>query len=259
MTAHLRRLLTTVSVPAVGSLLAIVVAGALAPGPAADASAADASAPDASARPGAGIGSATVHTLTLFLLAATAAALIAVVVAVTAPAVPVVGALASVATRGLPMVIAVAAAIVVTLARGGPVHPLPLGVVLAIPAGVATAARLTDELAAEQRQQSVTMARTLGVAPRRLLLRRALPAAVASLVPAFATTLAWLAVAVLAAEALTGRSGLGPLTVDAIADDDTARLQVLAAVAVALVAGAWLLGAVARAVADPRVRPADRP
>ncbi|MCS3876787.1 ABC transporter permease subunit [Gordonia amarae] len=249
MTAHLRHLLTTVSVPAVGSLLAIVVAGALAPAPGAD----------ASARPGDGIGSATVHTLTLFLLAAAVAALTAVVVAVTAPAVPVVGALVSVAARGLPVVIVASAAIVVAVTREGPVHPLPLGVVLAAPAGVAMAARLTDALTDEQRQTSVTMARTLGVAPRRLVFGRALPAAALRLVPAFAATLAWLAVAVLAAETLTGRSGLGPLTVDAIAADDTARLQVLAAVAVALVVAAWLLGSMARTVADPRVRPAERP
>ena len=249
MTAHLRHLLTTVSVPAVGSLLAIVVAGMLAGDRRAD----------TAARPEDGIGSATVVTLTLFLIAAAATALIAVALAVTARAVPVVGAVVRAAAPGLPIVIVAAAAIVVALARGGPVHPVLLGAVLGVPAGVATAARLTGALAGEWRQTSVTMARTLGIGLRRLLLRRALPAAVLRIVPAFAATLAWLAVAVLAAETLTGRSGLGPLTVDALAAGDTARLQVLAAVAVALVAAAWLLGSVARAAADPRVRVADRP
>lgn len=249
MTSYLRHLLTTVAVPAGGSLLAIVVAGALAT----DSGTGD------HTRPADGIGSATVHTLTLLLVSASVAALIAACVAVAARALPAAGSLVAVADRGLPVVIVASAAVVVAVARGGAMHPVVLGVVLAVPAGVPMAARLTTALTGELRRTSVTMARTLGVGPRRLLLRRALPGAALHTAPTFATALAWLAVAVLVAEPLSGQSGLGALTVAAIDAGDTDRLQVLAAVAVVVVTAVAVLGAVARAAADPVVRLADRP
>ena len=71
--------------------------------------------------------------------------------------------------------------------------------------------------------------------------------------PAITTTVAWLTVAVLVAEPITRRSGLGSLNVAAIDDHDAARLQVLAAV---LIVGVTAVGtgAVGPAAADPRIR-----
>ncbi len=244
MSSYLRRLPTTVAVPAVGSLLAIVVAGALSPDP----GTAQAS------RPAVGIGPAATHTLTLLLTSAVIAALIATVVALAARRLPIIGVLVAAADRVLPMVIVAMSAVAVSVGRGSPVHPVVLAAILAVPAGVALAARLADALSGELRRTSATMARMLGIGPRRLLLRRALPGATLRVVPAITTTVAWLTVAVLVAEPITRRSGLGSLTVAAIDDHDAARLQVLAAVLIVGVTAVGVLGAVARAAADPRIR-----
>ena len=162
MSSYFRRLPTTVAVPAVGSLLAIVVAGALSPDP----GTAQAS------RPAVGIGPAATHTLTLLLTSAVIAALIATVVALAARRLPIIGVLVAAADRVLPMVIVAMSAVAVSVGRGSPVHPVVLAAILAVPAGVALAARLADALSGELRRTSATMARMLCIGPRRLLLRR---------------------------------------------------------------------------------------
>ena len=69
----------------------------------------------------------------------------------------------------------------------------------------------------------------------------------------------YIAVGAVVAEPLTGRSGLGLFIVDAVADGDAARQQVAAAVTVIAVTVAGVLGASARAAADPRIRLTGHP
>ena len=247
MTLHLRRLSATAAIPAVGSLTAIVVAGVLAP---------DAAPGTAPAR---GIGAAAASTFSLLLVSGVTTIMIVGVAAVAGRALPAVGTLMSAAWRILPLLIVAAAVVVTILVRGGPLHVVPLGVILAVPAGLAVGSRLTGALAEQLAHTSVTMARTLGVDARRLLIRRALPAASLDSLPVVAAALGGLAVGAVVAEPLTGRSGLGLFIVDAVADGDAARQQVAAAVTVIAVTVAGVLGASARAAADPRIRLTGHP
>jgi peptide/nickel transport system permease protein len=99
----------------------------------------------------------------------------------------------------------------------------------------------------------IEMARLKGMSPLRIVLRHALPNALAPIINVIALNLAYLITGVVVVEVVFVYPGLGQLMVDAVSNRDIAVVQAVALIFAAAYVGLNLIADVLSTITNPRL------